>query len=429
MSRIFFLLCAIWCASLLYGQEVIHSLPYYIEAAQTNSPLIQDCLNQKEIQKQELMRLKALYTRSILELNGDYLFVPIISKSKGKTTFEWNAKDDTDYYGYDLGESSGHLQAGITWTQPLLGNSSYKVAKERTGIEMNIMDNNIHLEKHQLERAMTEQYILCLLDKKQIELADSTGNILTQQENIVRKLVESGLVKQSDLHLLQIEQNANRDQRTTSCQSYRTHLIDLNILCGIKDTTCVSLENINLSPRFINSPGSGFLKQYQLDSLNTIMSLRSFNLQYKPQLNLFVDGGLRTGEYTAIQRHFGMSAGVTLSWILFDGKQKRMKERQTRAQLNSIETYKTNFQLQQELRKQQYLTELKTYEERNMLLLKRLSEYTRILSDYKKEIQAGQLSVIDYILILRDKIQAEQDRMLLQTNRQLLTAAFNYWNW
>ena len=124
-----------------------------------------------------------------------------------------------------------------------------------------------------------------------------------------------------------------------------------------------------------------------------------------------------------------MSAGVTLSWILFDGKQKRMKERQTRAQLNSIETYKTNFQLQQELRKQQYLTELKTYEERNMLLLKRLSEYTRILSDYKKEIQAGQLSVIDYILILRNKIQAEQDRMLLQTNRQLLTVAFNYWNW
>lgn len=231
------------------------------------------------------------------------------------------------------------------------------------------------------------------------------------------------------MHLLQIEQNANRDQRTTSCQSYRTHLIDLNILCGIKDTTCVSLENINLSPRFINSPGSGFLKQYQLDSLNTIMSLRSFNLQYKPQLNLFVDGGLRTGEYTAIQRHFGMSAGVTLSWILFDGKQKRMKERQPRAQLNSIETYKTNFQLQQELRKQQYLTELKTYEERNILLLKRLSEYTRILSDYKKEMQAGQLSVIDYILILRDKIQAEQDRMLLQTNRQLLTAAFNYWNW
>ena len=64
------------------------------------------------------------------------------------------------------------------------------------------MDNNIHLEKHQLERTVTEQYILCLLDKKQIELADSTGNILTQQENIVRKLVESGLAKQSDLHLL-----------------------------------------------------------------------------------------------------------------------------------------------------------------------------------------------------------------------------------
>ncbi len=429
MSRIVFSLCAIWYASMLYGQEVVHSLPYYIEAAQTNSPLIQDYRNQKEIRKQEQLRLKALYTRSKIELNGDYLFVPIVSKSRGKTSFEWNARDGTDYYGYDLGQSSGHLQAGMTWMQPLSGNNSYKVAKKQTEIEMDMMNNNIHLERHQLERTVTEQYILCLLDKKQIELADSTGSVLAQQESIVRKLVENGLAKQSDLHLLRIEQNANRDQRTASLQSYRTHLIDLNILCGIEDTAYVSLETINLSPHFTANPASGFLKQYRLDSLNTIMSLRSFNLQYKPQLNLFVDGGLRTGEYTAIQKHFGMSAGIAFSWTIFDGKQKRLKERQARAQLNSIDAYKTNFLIQQELRKQQNLAELKTYEERNCLLQERSSEYARILSDYKKEIQAGQLSVIDYILVLRNKIQTEQDRLLLQTNRLLLITAFNYWNW
>lgn len=414
---------------MLYGEDTVRSLPYYIEAAHNNSPLIQDYRNRKEIQRQEQLRLKALYTRSKIELNGDYLFVPVVSKDKGKTSFEWNAQDGNDYYGYDLGQSSGHLQAGATWTQPLLGNSAYRVAKEQTNVEMDIMNNNIRLEKHQLERTVTEQYLLCLLDRKQIALADSTADLLAQQEHVIRKLAASGLAKLSDLHLLQIEQNANRDQRTASVQSYRSHLLDLNILCGIEDTSSVELEETSLSPNLAATPASGFLKQYWLDSLNTLLSLRSFNLQYKPQLNLFVDGGMRTGAYSGMQRHFGMSAGVTFSWTVFDGRQKRIKERQTRAQLNSIDTYKANFQIQQELRKQQCLDELKTYEERNRLLQDQLSEYAQTLSDYRKEIQAGQLSVIDYLLVLRNKIQTERDRMTLQTNRQLLVTAFNYWNW
>lgn len=429
MSRLFFSLCAICYVSILCGQETVRSLPYYIEAALNNSPLIQDYRNQKEIQQDELLRLKALYTRSKVELNGDYLFVPIISKDNGKTAFRWNAPDGIDYYGYDLGQSSGHLQTGLTWTQPLLGNQSYKVAKRQTVIDMDIMDNHIHLERHQLERTVTEQYIQCLQDRKLMEYADSIEQLLAQQRSIVKRLVDNGLAKQSDLPLLSIEQDANHDLKATSLQSYRTHLIDLNILCGIRDTAFVSLEKADISPHPAFNEASCFLEQYRLDSLNTITSFHSFNLQYKPQLNLFIDGGLRTGQYQAVQKHLGISAGLTFSWILFDGRQRRQKERQARTQLNSIGIYKTNFQLQNELRKQQYLLELSTYGKRDALLQNQITGYTQVLSDYRKEIQAGQLSVIDYITVLRNKIQAEKDRMLLQTNQQLLIAAYNYWNW
>ena len=44
-------------------------------------------------------------------------------------------------------------------------------------------------------------------------------------------------------------------------------------------------------------------------------------------------------------------------------------------------------------------------------------------------MQAGQVSVLDYITVLRNKIQTERDYLLLQTNRQLVIAAYNYWNW
>ena len=42
---------------------------------------------------------------------------------------------------------------------------------------------------------------------------------------------------------------------------------------------------------------------------------------------------------------------------------------------------------------------------------------------------SGQMSVLDYITVLRRKVKAENDLLLLQTNRQLATTAYNYWNW
>lgn len=417
------------CLLSVKGQQVSYTLDYYLESAREKSPLIQDYRNQKEIEVYERQRLKALYTRSKVTLNGDYLFVPVISKDNGKTSFEWNPQDGVDYYGYDLGQSSGHFQAGVTWTQPLLGHSAYKVADEQARMNTEILNDKMHLEQHQLERVVTEQYLLCLLDSKQIAFADSVGQLLDRQAVVVRHLAESGLAKLSDLQLVTIERQSNQDMEIASRQSFYTHLMDLNMLCGIKDTAVVLLEEPALTLRLLPAASSAFMEQYRLDSLNTLMSLHSFNVQYKPQLHLFVDGGLRISEFTSMQKHFGMSAGLTFSWTLYDGKQKRLMEKQARARMNSIAFYKDNFNMQQELRRQQYLTELKTYGERCRLLQNRLAEYRQVLAGYRKEMQAGELSVIDYITVLRNRIEAEKEYILLETNRQLLINTFNYWNW
>lgn len=115
-----------------YGQEDgSRSLHYYIETAKENSPLIADYRNRTEIEQAELERLKAMYTHSWLELNGDYLFVPIVSKDGGRAAFKWNARSATDYYGYDLGESSGSFHAGATSTQPILGEVPTKWRRSR----------------------------------------------------------------------------------------------------------------------------------------------------------------------------------------------------------------------------------------------------------------------------------------------------------
>lgn len=414
-----------------YGQEEgRRSLHYYIETAKENSPLIADYRNQTEIEQAELERLKAMYTHSRLELNGDYLFVPIISKDGGRAAFKWNARSATDYYGYDLQESSGSFHAGATWTHPLWGRSSYKVAQEQAKINTDMANNRIRMEEHQLERSVTEQYLLCLLDKAQIDFTDSVGTVIGRRIEIVQKLVENGLSKQSDLNLLMIEREANAELHTAARQDYHSHLMDLNLLCGIADTTDVTLSDINLPVR-LRSDGepSLFTEQFRLDSLNAATTLRFFNLQYKPKLDLFVNGGLQVGDFSGWYRHFGLSAGVTFSWTIFDGRQKRQKERQVVWQQNTLRIYKENSEYQRNMRIKQCLSELGKYDERERVLDNQLAGYESVLSDYGREMDAGQVSVLDYITVLRNKIQTEKDRLLLRTNKQLVIAAYNYWNW
>lgn len=406
------------------------SLDYYIRAAQQNSPLIQDLQNQVKIQQAEEMRLKAFYTQARVELSGEYLVVPVVSTAGGHTSFKWNSQDGTDYWGYDLGQSSGHLLAGINWTKPLLGNSSFKVAQEQTRATDRILTYKMKLEKHQLERTVTEQYILCLLDKAQMDYADSVHEILKQQTGITMRLIKSGYSKVSDLHLLNIEDENNKELWSSSFQSYRSHLADLNILCGLKDTLYYKLSDVDLTLNIpVNGMTSAFMEQFKADSLTTMAGLHSFNLQYKPRLNVFANTGFQTGSFNHFEKHFGISGGINFSWILFDGKQRRYKEQQARAQLNSISIYRDNFLLRHKLRCKQYLDQLQDYDKRYSILKKQLAEYDRLLLDYKKEIAAGQLSLLDYITVLRNKIQTEKDFLLLRTNRQLLIVALNYWNW
>ena len=200
--------------------------------------------------------------------------------------------------------------------------------------------------------------------------------------------------------------------------------MDLNLLCGIDEVTDVALSDISQPVRLRNDGESSlFTEQYRLDSLNTAVALRSFNLQYKPKLDLFVNGGLQVGDFSGWYRHFGLSAGVTLSWTIFDGRQKRQKERQAVWQQNTIRTYKENSEYQRNMRIKQCLSELGRYDERERALERQLAEYESVLADY------GKVSVLDYITVLRSKIQTEKDRLLLRTNKQLVIAAYNYWNW
>lgn len=401
-------------------------LDHYIQEADLHSPLLKDYNNQINLSKLEAERLKALYIKAQLTLNGNLLIAPVFTA----TGITINPQTNASYIGQDIGQTNGALYQGlVTYTQPLLGKALYETSAAQTAINASLSINNIKLGKHDLEKQVTDQYILCLNDKIQRQYADSMVQLLSDQQLIVGKLVAASILKQSDLTLLHIEYENNLQQSATWQANYNRDFLDLNLLCGIRDTTVQQLSDLHLTLHTALPDTSTFVKKYLLDSLNLQALQKVSELKYKPRLNLFVNGGLNTSYFSEIPRRVGVSAGLNFVVPIYDGHQRKITREQTAIQLQTNSAYRSNFQLQNEVRTQKILAELHSYNARIDISGEQLQGYETLLTTYKKEIIQGQMSVINYITVLKNRMAVARDYLVLKSNQQLLINAYNYWNW
>lgn len=411
--------------SLLQAQQ----LSFYIEQAKLNSPLIQDSKNQSEAAQLETERLRSLYTKAQISVSGSYMLAPIINRDNGNTKLDLGPDAATNYSGYDLAASNGGVYQGLlNVNQPLFNNTRYETAAEQALIGAKLNQNSAQLTAHDLEKFVTDQYILCLQDFKQTNYLTDLISIIIDQQRVVSKLVDNGIAKQSDLSLLIIESKTQQAALATYKATYRRDLYDLRVICGIADTTYQVLEDINLQLGE-DVEESHFTEKYRLDSLNLLAAQKMFELKYKPSVGLFANTGLNAVYAPTIANRFGMSAGINFTLNLSDGGQRKINQERTAVLLKSTSAYKSFFYNQNRLRKSKVLAELQSIDERLSLIEDQLKEYQKLLQYYNQELSLGQLSVINYISILKNQASAQRDLVMLQTNQELLINLYNYWNW
>lgn len=427
MKKYFLLFCTfLSVVKTTYAQT---DLNYYINSAKKNSPLILDNQNQSKANQLEAQRLKAFYTKPQIGITANYLFSPIINLDNNTAKFEANSSGANKYVGYDIAASNGGTyQALLNVTQPLFNSERYKTYADQLNVTTQINQNNVKLTEHDIEKVITDQYILCLQDNKQADYAEAMMKLLEEQKIVIQKLVESSIYKQSDLTLFNIEYQNFMGQTATFKANYRRDLMDLNVLCGIDDTTLIKLNTIDL-PINGNVTASLFAEKYRLDSLNLISAQKSFELKYKPQLNAFANTGLNAVYAPTIPNRFGLSGGISFTYNLFDGGQKNISRNKTDLLLKSVSSYRENFNRQNSVRKTKILNELQSYTNRISIAESQLKEYQSLLNSYKKEIVSGQLSVINYITTLKNMAILQRDYSLLFSQKQSLINAYNYWNW
>jgi len=403
-----------------------HDLNFYLDQAKINSPLINKNMNERKIVTLDLQQINSILSKPEVNLISGVMFAPIISHDNNSSHFELVSDGATDYTGYDLAlTDGGQYQAVVSVKQPLFTGSRYKTYANKASISGRINDNNIALTVHELEQIVGYQYILCIKSKMQINNELSLLKELEEQVKRLQKLVENAIYKQTDLMLLQIEvQNYEAEYKMFQGE-YRTNIYDLNLICGIRDTSMVDLREIDfiLKPDIILN--SNFATAYKLDSLNIIADRSINDLKYKPQLDLFADAGLFAA-YLPYPGRIGFSTGISLSWNIFDGHQRNIQREKSDINLQTNEFEKKNFLTQNYISKNKILNQIEAVNQRLQLFEQQADQYDKLYNAYSRELSLGEASVMDFKNLLKDIAAKKQETLLLKMERQLLINSYNY---
>lgn len=400
---------------------------YFLSTAKENSPLINKTKNEIAINSLDLKQIKSILSEPNITLDANVYFAPIINHDNNANHFEWVSQDATDYYGYDLANTNGGTYAaGVSYNQPLFKSSLFSAYAEKTDILKQSNLNTIDLTEHELEQLVAYQYILCLKSKKQTETSKEILKQVSDQINIMETLVDNAVYRQTDLMLLQlVYSNYEIDYKTYSSE-YEKNYYDLNLICGIKDSTLYEISDIAFSMHPDTLTQSRFYQKYRLDSL-AILSDQSINdMRYKPQLSFYANAGLSAAYLPAVDR-LGFSTGLTFSWILYDGHQREIQKERSEIRINSVEIEKNYFKRQQTIQKNKISNQIFALEERKRLIEKNIKQYNKLIESYQNEIAYGQISIIDLKNLFQELTNKKQDALLIEMERQSLISAYNYW--
>ena len=404
-------------------------LNYFIQQAKATSPLLNKNKNDTKILQLDLVQTERILKSPVISLESGILFAPILSHDSRPSSFNIASAGATDYTGYDLGISNGgQYQVYLSVKQPFLGKMNLKPYTQKSEIARQQNDISSTLTVHELEQLVGYQYILCLKSKIQLKNSSQLLELLDEQLLILHKLVDNAIYKPSDLMLLEIEKQNKILEKKSYEDDFNTNLCDLNLLCGIKDSTVTDILEYDLTLKPKLNTSSQFLVSYHLDSMNLIADQNISELKYKPQLNGFANAGYNATGIPTFDR-FGFSVGLNFSWMLYDGHQRQLEREKTNVRLQTQQFEKSHFITQQEINLNKINNQLKALNERELILSNQLGQYEKLYKVYEKELSQGLVSVMDFKNLLKDLTAKRQEFLMQKMEKQLLVNTFNYWNY
>lgn len=424
ISQYFPVICLLFVISSIHVSAQ-NGIDYYLTQAYKNNPVIKELANNIDINNIEKSLNKAKLSSPQVSVTSNYLFSPYFNNNGQYVT----TNPGPDAVGYDIGITNGGLySAQLNIEKNILNGGIVDAYNSQSQAQINNNKNKIELQKHNLKKDVINQYILCFQSEKLYQISKSISDTLKQQLNITSALVEKGYAKQSDYLLLNIEYENSRVASAQYLNDYKSGLLQLNSICGIEDTSFVNLDKLNITAADIND-SQKFMKQYELEKELMNNEENIFETKYKPQLNVFFNTGLNAVELDGIQKKFGLSAGVNFSLPIYDGGQKDLSKQKTEIALKTLDAYKQNQSVQINNKIKEKQNSIKQLKDNLTNIRRQISQYEKLINMSQAELGQGQLSMIDFINIIKNYLELKKSEVNIYSYYQQAINEFNYWNW
>jgi outer membrane protein TolC len=408
------LLSAVLCA-FIYSASLAQSstsLDYYLQAAKNNSPLLKDLQNQILSNQVDSLRLKAGYKPQV-NLNSAGLYAPIVNG-----------------YGYSEPVTNNHtLNALMGVNQSLASKRNIGSQIEAITLQSLSLGNSAKISEQDLKKAVTNQYITAYGDLRLLEFNRKVVDLLTNEEDILKKLTRSNVYRQSDYLTFLVTLKQQQLQVSLARAQFKNDYATLNYMAGIADTTTMELDSPAIAVTYhLDINTSIFFRQYHLDSLKLINGRELIDYTYKPKISALADAGYESDFMGQPYKNFGASIGFSFALPIYDGGQRKMQYRKLLLQEETREDYKAFYNTQY----RQQIAQVNQQLDENATLLAQVKDQGKFVEGLIdvdiKLLQTGDVKIADLILAINNYLTVKNLTVQTVVGRLQLINQLNYWN-
>lgn len=393
------------------AQEQTMNLDYFLNKAKLSSPVLKDLDNQRKATGIDSMIVRATARPQVTGTSSG-LYAPIVHGN-----------------GYDEVITNGQsLDALLNVNYDLLNKRRINNQLQSIKLQSDSIRYASQLIAFDLNRSIADQYILAFASQDQVDFNSEVVTLLKKEEQLLKTLTRSNIYKQSEyLTFLVTLQQQELSLKQASLQ-FKNDLATLNYLSGISDTTSVRLDQPKLDPEGLYAQTSFFKRKFELDSLKNENQRSAIDLNYKPKLGVYANGGYSSSLVLQPYKNFGASVGFTFSIPIYDGHQKKMQYSKLNLASQTIDSYRDFFSRQQT----QQLNLIQQQIAQTDAIFGKINDQIRfskgLIDVDTKLMHTGDLRVADFVIAINNYMSAQN--LLRQTtiNRLKLINQFNYWN-
>jgi outer membrane protein TolC len=387
-------------------------LNYFIDKGLQNSPMLNEFQNHLLNISIDSLRTRAGFGLQVQALSNNS-YAPVING-----------------WGYDQAITNGvNIYEAVSVSKDITWKRDQENQYQALGIQYQSISNKGKISEQELKKNITAQYITAYGSWQNYLFNSEMTGLLRTEESVLKTLAEKGVYRQTEYLSFLVNLQQQELRGTSIKNKYYNDLSLLKYLCGITDTSFISLTDPNLEledlPDFKETV---FFEQFVIDSLKLQNEDRQIDNQYLPKVSLFADGGYYSSLAFNPYKNFGLNAGISLSIPIYDGGQKKMQHDKLNIFEQNRRSYRDFYLSQNSQQINRFLQQLKE----NLKLSEDISKqvnYARILIEtYHKILEAGDIHMSDYIIAVSNYLTARNMMVENKVEKYQIINELNYWN-